>query len=129
MKTLKTIMCAALLTFGWIVGTHDDTSLKAEDPPDFNFTIPVDFQASFLKKTVESLTKELESNARVDTVIVNKTKHVKVKVPYRVVERDTSYVPVVLIITPGNRKEHIPDSIPTLPKHDSCSHDSIDTSI
>lgn len=129
-KPFTILACIALMSFGWVIGTHDDTALRAKDPPTtLNFTVPVDFQASLLKTAVESLTQELKSNVRVDTVRVTETKHVKVRVPYRVAKRDTSYVPVMLIITPGVREEHTPDTIPKLPKHDSCSCDSIDTSV
>lgn len=134
-RLLTTLCCTALMTFGWVIGTHDDTVVRANDPPTLNFTMPVDFQASFLKKIVESLTQEMKENVRVDTVRVTEVKRVKVRVPYRVAERDTSYVPVMLIITPGDRKEFTPDSIPMNTgtvqesENDRNSHDDIDTSI
>lgn len=133
MKRFATIVsCVCLMSFGWFLGTHDDTAIHATDPPTLNFNIPVDFQASLLKKIVGSLTQELKDNVRVDTVRVTETKHVQVRVPYRVVERDTSYVPILLVITPQVRKEHYletesaDDSI-KVSKDDTCSRDSTDT--
>lgn len=123
MRKIATLLCcAALTTFGWVLGTNDDTAVRANDPP-VMYNIPVDFQASYLKKVIESLTLELKNNVRVDTVRVTEPKVVKVRVPQRQVIRDTLSVPVVLIITPGVREEYTqgPDSLPAQAKHDSHS--------
>lgn len=73
MKRLgTTLCCAALLTFGWMLGHKDDTNLSAAPPGYYNTGVqPVDLQLDFYKNVVESLTKRLEGGR--DTIQVTKT--------------------------------------------------------
>lgn len=106
-KLLTTVWVLALATVGWVIGHNDDTKAQAAPTPIVQ-SAPVDLQLSFYKKAVESLTKRLEGKR--DTIrLPGKTKYitksVPVPVPYRVIQKDTLYVPILFLAKQGVREE------------------------
>ena len=119
MKRLGTVICClALLTFGWIIGTKDDTKASAAPPGYYNSGVkPVDLQLTFYKGVVEALTKRLEGSR--DTVQVTKIVTEKVPTPVYVYKRDTLYVPLVFIAKLADREEK------TVNENHSADNDTI----
>lgn len=96
------VCCGLLLTFGWVIGHNDDTKPIAQPVVTYG-QIPVDIQMTMLKNTVKSLLNE-QSRDRPEPVQVTNNNTTVVKVPYRVIVRDTLYVPLLFIATPYTKE-------------------------
>ena len=104
MRKFSTLVCCGLLlTFGWVIGHNDDTKPVAQPVVQYG-QMPVDIQMTMLKNTVKSLLNE-QSRDRPEPVQVTNNNTTVVKVPYRVVVRDTLYVPLLFITTPYTEEQ------------------------
>lgn len=104
MRKFSTLVCCGLLlTFGWVIGHNDDTKPVAQPVVQYE-QMPVDIQMTMLKNTVKSLLNE-QSRDRPEPVQVTNNNTTVVKVPYRVVVRDTLYVPLLFITTPYTEEQ------------------------
>lgn len=116
-KPLSLLCCVALAVFGWIIGMQNNPPVPFPTQT-VNAQIPLDLRLGQMR-TIRDTVYMPNDTVYVPSKPIVVTKTQKVSVPHRVVERDTLYVPVLILITQTGRtptgaeeSESLLDSVP-----------------
>lgn len=124
-KPLSLLCCVALAVFGWIVGMQNSPPVPFPTQT-VNAQIPLDLRLGQVR-TIRDTVYIPNDTVYVPSKPIVVTKIRKVSVPHRVIERDTLYVPALILITQTDRTHTVAKQSESVVDSELAKNDSLQT--